>query len=280
MSITLLALDLDGTLLDRKGQISRENRRAVAEAQAAGLEVVLITGRSWRSAQPYYEALSLTGPAICYLGALVVADGSGRILHHRPLTETAWERLRRFALSEALPVTACIGADQAVVDGQLPERELFAADTAFATCRADDFTDWEGWNPYTVMAPDLAPCRAAPIMVAVYGDRAVGRVQESFPGGLPDSQFDLTDKIAGETVLHIWHAEADKGLALSRFCRERSLLPEQVAAIGDAPMDIGMIRCAGIGVAVPDGDQALRQAADWVLKPAAAIRRILAERVR
>lgn len=280
MSITLLALDLDGTLLDRQGSISQANRRAVAEAMTAGIEVILITGRSWRSAQPYYQALGLTGPAVCYLGALVVADGSGRIQHHRPLTEAAWEQLRRFAVLEALPVTACVGADQAVVDGELPERELIAADTAFATCRADDFTDWEGWNPYTVIAPDLTACRTAPIMVAVYGDRAVGRVQDSFPGGLPDSQFDLTDKISRETVLHIWHAEVDKGLALSRFCRERSIPPEQVAAIGDAPMDIGMIRYAGIGVAVPDGHPALRQVADWVLEPDAAIRRILAERVR
>lgn len=280
MSITLLALDLDGTLLDRQGHISLQNRSAVAEAVAAGLEVILITGRSWRSAQPYYEALGLTGPAICYLGALVVADGSGRILYHRPLTEQVWERLRHFAVSEALPMTACVGADQAVVDGNLPQPELIAADTAFATCQADDFIDWEGWNPYTVIAPDLAPCRTTPIMVAVYGDRAVRRVQASFAGGLPDSQFDLTDKIAGETVLHIWHAEVDKGLALSRFCQERAIPPEQVAAIGDAPMDIGMIRYAGIGVAVPDGHRALHQMADWVLEPDVAIRQILAQRVK
>lgn len=255
--------------------LSAENKAAVAEARAAGIDVVIVTGRSWRGTREYYEALGLTGPAICYLGAVTVADPAGRISHYRPLVPAAWETVREFALREGLALTACAGTDQTVADGELPAHDLIAADVAYATRKADDFVDWEGWNTYTEIAPDLSPVKGPPIMVAVYGDRAVKRVTDQFPQGLPHSQFDLTDRIAGETVLHIWHDSVDKGWALAEFCRDRGFSAGEVMAVGDAVMDLSMIRFAGIGVAVPDGHAALRAAADWVATPADAIRRVL-----
>lgn len=276
MSIQLLAFDIDGTLVDAHGQIPDAVAAAVRRAQAAGLQIVLVTGRSWRGTKPIYDQLGLTGPAICYLGALVVADGSGRVAYHRPLAPAAWSELKAMAVGEGLAVTACVGADQAVLEGSLPTADVVAADTAFATCRADDFTPWAGWNPYTEMAPDLAPCAAPPTMVAVYGDRAVRRVCEAFPAGLPASQFDLADRVAGETVLHVWHASVDKGLALAAFCRKRGIPASAVAAFGDHVADLPMLRFAGLGVAMPDGHPALQAAAGLMTAaPAEAIDRIL-----
>lgn len=275
MRIKLLALDVDGTLLDVQSRLPEANRQAVRRALDAGLEVMLVTGRSWRGAQPIYTELGLSGPSICYLGGLVVAGPDGRVVYHRPLAPGAWEVLKAFAVQEGLSVTACAAVEQAVADGHLPAENLVAADTAYSTCAAEDFTNWAGWNPYTVMAPDLSPCKVSPMMVAVYGDRAAGRVLEAFPRGLPESQFDLHDKVAGETVLHVWHDSVDKGRALAAYCQQRGIRPDEVAAMGDMPMDISMIRYAGIGVAVPDGHSQLKQAATWVATPAEAIDRIL-----
>jgi len=277
--VNLLAFDLDGTLLERDGNVAAHNLESIAAARRAGLGVVLVTGRSWRGTQPIYQQLALTLPAICYLGATVVEGATGRLLHHRPLTWEAWQPLREIAVAEGLAVTACLGADQAVADGQLPSHDLLAADTAFAVCRTDEFVAWDDWNPYTVVAPDLSPCKAPPIMAAIYGERAVRRVYAAFPDGLPESQFDLMDRIKGETVLHIWHRDVNKGSTLAQFCRERGIGPGEVAAFGDAPMDLSMLAFAGVGVAVPNAHPALLEAADWVMWPAEAIARILAERV-
>lgn len=276
MNIKLLAIDLDGTLLDRQERIAEADRQAVAAAQATGIQVMIVTGRSWRSTQPYYEALGLTGPAICYLGALVLADGSGRLLRCKPLPPEAWQHLRRFALAAGLAVTACVATDQAVRDGVLQNADLLAADTAYATCPADDFQGWADWNPYTELDPALARCEAPPIMAAIYGERSVRLAMAAFPDGLPGAQFDLSDHIEGETVLHVWHESVDKGLALAEYCRDAGITPDQVMAIGDAPMDLSMLRFAGIGVAMPTGHAELRRAADWVATPAEAIARILA----
>lgn len=276
MGIKLLAFDLDGTLVDPRGQVPEANRKAIAEARAAGLEIMLVTGRSWRGTKPVYDELRLTGTSICYLGALVVADGGGRVLYHRPLASGAWERLRAFALSQGLPVTACHAVEAAVAEGLLPTAHgLVAADTAYSTRRADDFKDWEGWNPYTQMSPDLSLSHSPPIMLAVYGDRAVQAALAAFPDGLPHCQFDLHDKVAGETVLHVWHESVDKGSALAAYCRQHGIAPGEVAAFGDMPMDGPMLRFAGVGVAVPDGHADLKSVADWVMAPHEAIKRIL-----
>lgn len=278
MKIQLLALDLDGTLLDHNGRLPVENQQAIAAARAAGIDVVLVTGRSWRSTREIYEQLGLQGPAICYLGALVVADGTGRVLSHRPLTHETWTAVKRLALAEDLAVTACIGADEAVVEGVLPGANLVAADTAVATCQPVDFRSWPDWNPYTVLDAHLTGCEAPPTMAAVYGDRAVNRVLAAFPHGLLQAQFDLSDRVAGEKVLHIWHDTVDKGRALAAYCQSRSIDPAAVMAMGDAMMDLSMIQLAGVGVAMPHGDEALQAAADWVMTPVAAIRRMLDER--
>lgn len=278
MNIKLFAFDLDGTLLDRAGRISAENRRAVAAARASGAEVVLVTGRSWRLTLPYYRELGLTGPAICYLGALMVENGSGWIGYHRPLVPEAWVKLRRLALAEGLSITAVSAADQAVFGSQLPPKDLMANDTAFGTEPPDDFAYWDEWNPYTEIDPGLHRCTSPPTMAAVYGDRAVARVLEAFPEGLPASQFDLTDRHPGETVLHVWHEEVDKGRALARYCQQRKIPPSAVMAVGDTTVDVSMLRFAGIGVAVPDGHPRALEAADWVATPLEAVERVLGAR--
>ena len=236
MNIKLLAIDLDGTLLDRASRVPEENRRAVGDALDAGVEVMLVTGRSWRSTKPIYDELGLA-------------------------------------------VTACVATDQAVAGGLLPAEGLVAADLAYASCKAEDFNGWEDWNPYTELDPLLSRCQSPPIMAAVYGDRSARRALAAFPDGLPASQFDLSDRIAGETVLHVWHEAVDKGRALAAYCRERGIRPDEVLAIGDAPMDLTMLRFAGIGVAVPDGHEPVKAAADWVATPAEAIGRVLSARL-
>lgn len=287
MKIRLFAFDLDGTLVDRAGGISAENLRAVAQARASGAEVIIVTGRSWRSTLPYYRALQMTGPAICYLGALVVADGTGRVTDHLPLAPEAWNPLRRLALAEGLSITAAFA-----VPGDRPGRvhgpgdetafrsaeQSCASDVAYATGRAEDFRGWADWNPYTEIDPSLERCIAQPTMAAVYGDWSVGRVMAAFPHGLPRAQFDLSDRVQGETVLHVWHESVDKGSALARYCRQRSIPPDAVMALGDAAMDVSMLRFAGIGVAVPGSHPAAIAAADWVASPAEAVARALGSR--
>ena len=70
MPISLLALDLDGTLLDSRGLISERNRIAIEHARREGVHVALVTGRRFRDSRPVALELGLDVPLISHNGAL------------------------------------------------------------------------------------------------------------------------------------------------------------------------------------------------------------------
>ena len=111
MSIRLIALDIDGTLLDSQGRIPDENRRAIARAQAAGVEVVLATGRRYEFARAIFEQLPAPLTLILSNGAIVkTLEGHtlmrqllprataravlARTPHHRDTTAVVFDRPR------------------------------------------------------------------------------------------------------------------------------------------------------------------------------------------
>ncbi|MBX6314454.1 MAG: HAD family phosphatase, partial [Isosphaeraceae bacterium] len=76
----VLALDVDGTLLDREGYLRPSTAAAVARAAEAGIRPVLCTGRRYRRARPIAEALGIDAPIVCNSGALVKEPADHRTL--------------------------------------------------------------------------------------------------------------------------------------------------------------------------------------------------------
>ena len=73
MTYRIIALDLDGTLLDRQKRILPDSLAALADARAQGIKVVIVTGRHHVAIHPFYQALQLDTPAICWHGAYLLA---------------------------------------------------------------------------------------------------------------------------------------------------------------------------------------------------------------
>ena len=92
MPYRLLALDVDGTLLDPDGELRDTVRQAIMAAQQAGLRVILCTGRRFRSARPWAQKLQLDGPIVVHNGALVKDVASAETQHCHPLPETLCRR--------------------------------------------------------------------------------------------------------------------------------------------------------------------------------------------
>lgn len=88
--LKMIAMDLDGTLLDEEKNISQKDREAVREAIDRGYLVTLATGRMYRSALSYAQELGIKLPLVTYNGALVKDPSTGKTLAHWPLAlETA-----------------------------------------------------------------------------------------------------------------------------------------------------------------------------------------------
>src|SRR6267378_6772077 len=108
MPIRLLALDLDGTLLNSRGQLSVRNRQAIAEARQCGVRVALVTGRRFRDARPLALELGLDVPLISHNGALTK--------HASTLETVAVLPLPLMAAQNAVRAGQDFGADALVSD--------------------------------------------------------------------------------------------------------------------------------------------------------------------
>src|SRR4029079_7876219 len=108
MPISLLALDLDGTLLDSRGQISERNRVAIDNARGQGVHVALVTGRRFRDSRPVALELGLDVPLISHNGALTK--------HAATLQTVAVLPLPVDAVREALQIGRRANADALLSD--------------------------------------------------------------------------------------------------------------------------------------------------------------------
>ena len=94
MICQLIALDLDGTLLNSKKMISPASISALQSAQQTGVKIILATGRSHSEALPYYQQLQLTGPMICCNGSYLYHPRQQQILRPLALDIHKVEQLR------------------------------------------------------------------------------------------------------------------------------------------------------------------------------------------
>jgi hydroxymethylpyrimidine pyrophosphatase-like HAD family hydrolase len=108
MTISLLALDLDGTLLNSHGRVSERNLKAIEKARANGVRVALVTGRRFRDSRPVALELGLDIPLISHNGALTK--------HAETLETVAVLPLPLAAARESLRVGRDAGADALLSD--------------------------------------------------------------------------------------------------------------------------------------------------------------------
>jgi len=221
----LLALDMDGTLLNEKSEISEENERWIRAAIEAGITVCFATGRGYASALPYAEQLGLTSPMVLVNGGEV-------------WTSPAELRTRR--TMKASDVAAL--------------RELaLRYDTwywAYSVERVYNKTDWiedvnaTEWLKFGYYSEDEA-ARAA----VTEGIRAIGNFEttNSHPYNLELNPIGVS-----------------KASGLREVCAMLGIGMDEIVACGDSLNDAAMIVEAGLGVAMGNAQEEVKRIADAV----------------
>jgi Cof subfamily protein (haloacid dehalogenase superfamily) len=247
--IELIAIDLDGTLLRSDDTVGAASAAAIAEALAAGVKVVLNTGRAPRETRAIYHRLGLTTLAITHNGALVTDPVHGEAI------------FRHVTLPGAVAAGALRIARQ-VVPG------LAAAIEVIDHCVSDP----AGPAPH----PEANPAARAPGAVSFQAllTQPVTKVRlHGMPAELGGVQLQLLDQLKGQVtfafshpaLLQVMGPGADKGLGLAYVARYYGVPRQRVLAIGDAPNDLPMLQWAGLSVAVANAWGDVRRAVDFVV---------------
>jgi Cof subfamily protein (haloacid dehalogenase superfamily) len=270
MSIRAIALDVDGTVLDRHHRLAPRTAGAVQDALRAGVAVLLASARSPRGLRPLISRLGLSGPQIAFGGALVFNDdGAGE-----PCVLS--EQRMRFEDARA---AATVALSTGVEVGWYAGDRLEVRDSGPAIRREVGITgeplEVNPGLPDGVDAPHKLLCLAP-------GRSLIARLEE-LQVRLPPA---LRGQFSHPTYLEVTDARTDKGVALTAAASALGLELAETAAIGDGANDIGMLRCAGVGVAMAHSPPDVIDAADWVATAdpdgglAEAIHRLLTTKAR
>ncbi|HEY3558454.1 MAG TPA: HAD-IIB family hydrolase [Kribbella sp.] len=241
-----LVTDLDGTLVDRDLRIPPRNADAIERYRAAGGTVTIATGRNEMSARRYHEQLGLETPMILYNGARIIDVATGnRLLDLR--LDAGWPIVEQHGLPD-LPSTV------GVVGFHDLDAYLLKPATALAEYAARDQIE--------LRRTPMPGCPTKLMLIGESPDDLTG-VPEAITRLLPGVRLVSSEK----TYLEVLPAAADKGSALRLLADRAGVELDQVAAIGDNPNDLELVRTAGLGAAVGDGHADLVHAADVIVVP-------------
>ncbi len=261
MRYRLIALDLDGTLLNPQGCISAANRRAIERAQQAGALVAPCTGRSWRESRQALRDFPNPGPGVFVTGAMVADVATGRA-HDLAMVEphVALEIVSHLA---DLPEAVLVCQDRALAgqDYLITGRGQINANTQwwFAQC------DMKVRFAARITVDDLHHCLRVGVVASGARVKAMNELIRQRLGEQVSMQHFrvqvgamLDDDIH---LLEIFGPQVDKWRGLRWLAQQHDIAPEQIAAIGDDVNDLAALANAGCGVAMGNAVEAARAAA-------------------
>ena len=250
--IRLIAIDIDGTLLDSRGQVPEANQRAIAAAVARGIEVALVTGRRYTFALPVAERVPSPLTMIVNNGAMVRTK-QGETSHRRMLARDVARRI--------LEATADFRVGALVLFDRPRENQVVYEQLDWADPSRTDY-----WRRNIEYLAEIAPLEACltedPIQVMYTGGVEPMRVLAERLAGLGFASEFSVQVTAYATknfaLVDVLHPEVSKGAALRAWAERQGYARHEVMAIGDNFNDRQMLDFAGVPVVMGNSVSELR----------------------
>ncbi len=250
--IRLIALDLDGTLLDDRKQIPAENRDVLREVEKRGLLISIASGRMISTIETIETQLGIDSIIIAYNGAKVLGQSrEGRpVLIHKPIPAEIAEFFIRFCREHGYLLNLYHDDRLYAEDGpqRRPFMEIYTARTGAAYIMVSSLEkEFAGVWPTKL------------ILLTHRSER--DRLHDELGARLLGQAFITKSE---PEYLEIMAAGVDKGSVLPLIAEHYGVPTDEMMAVGDAENDIGMLRAAGLGVAMANSSPEVRAAADVV----------------
>jgi hypothetical protein len=252
MAVRLIAIDIDGTLLDSRWRLSAANARAIAQASARGMEVALITGRRFDFALPVAQQLDGPVTMVVNNGALIRSRDGATYLRHLLARDTA---RRVLAATQPWRETAAVVFDRPMKNQVVLERIAW-----------DDPIRGGYYARNRSFLGEVFPLEACltedPIQVMFTGAVAVIQEVERALCSVEFRDTFFTAVTTYETrnfaMVDVLNPVCSKGAALAEWARVRGYGREEVMAIGDNHNDREMLSFAGVPVVMGNAVQELK----------------------
>jgi len=263
--IRLLALDVDGTVTDSRHEVPPTTRLAVERLRAAGVRVLLATGRRYRDTLAIADVLGIDEPLVTASGALVKRRGDHATLHRAAFAPGV--------LRGALAEIVAAGAEPVVYTDSFAEgfdfhcRSLAAAERSPAGGGFGEYLVRNGQLARVVPDLEESPPADAFAGFAMGPQDAMQalerRLAAAYPGLL--SLHTIRSPRYREWLCEIAPAGVTKWSGVSAVAAAAGIGPEAICAVGDDVNDLPMVAAAGLGIAMGNACPPLRAAADRIV---------------
>ncbi|MBO0473866.1 HAD superfamily hydrolase [Enterococcus sp. DIV0840] len=249
--IKLVAIDLDGTLLDSKKEISARNKEALAQAKAAGVKIVICTGRPLAAIGIYLDALNLRDNgdySITFNGGLVQKNDTGEIIEKASMPLENVHDLYELATSLNVPLD--ILSDGLVL--QLPTTQ----DHESLYSQLNKLLTYESYE-LAQLTTDRIYNKAVIAVDQTYLDEQIKKIPSPFY-----ERYEIIK--TRSNLLEFMPKGITKAYGISLLARDLGIKQEEIMTIGDEENDLPMIEYAGLGVAMENAVPRVKDLADII----------------
>ena len=254
----LLALDLDGTLLNHAGAASDADVEAVHKLRAQGVKVTILTGRLYSGTREAAELLGIDGPVGCADGSHIVNVKNDKTLLHHGIRGRAADRLR--ASLERNDLVAFLFAEDAIVHDErgadyLPFVRTWSTDLRYAH-RITEHALWDSDDGMTAVVALGKEANIGRIVADIQRDASESMQVAMFPFRRDTEHWGMVARASGGT----------KGTALAWVSSHYGIDISETVCVGDWLNDLPMMTCAGRSFAMGQAPSEVKLAATDVLE--------------
>ncbi|MBW3696972.1 HAD family phosphatase [Vibrio sp. T187] len=246
----LVALDMDGTLLNSNKEISLENKQAITKAREAGIKVVLASGRPLEGMQSKLDELGIDGQddfVLFYNGSKVQNISTKEVIHSEISNGRSAKRIAKLAKELGVFVHA-FSEQHGLITPQNNEYTQLEATINGLTITEFDFEQLEDDHQIIKTMMVAEPSKLTEAI-------------KQLPSELHD-QFTVVQ--SAPFFLEFLNPKSNKGVGIAAIAQHLGIKSEEVICMGDAENDHHMIKFAGLGVAMENAMEETKAIADYI----------------
>lgn len=257
----MLVTDMDYTLLNKEKKISERNREAVKKAIEKGVHIIVATGRIYTSARIYARLLGVRAPIIASNGAII----REAVFNNPKDTENAIykDTLNVGTIKKMIEISHKYGLSC----------HFFTEDTIYAEKLVNVSLRYTEWNKYLgeedkvkiIIADDMEKTLVQDKMEILKGvvvDNDSEKIQ-SFRNEIEETGIVSVTQSMNNN-LEVMNKGVTKGSAVKILAQMYGIDREEIIAIGDNENDMSMIEYAGLGIAMGNAEESLKNVADYI----------------
>ena len=255
----LVAIDMDGTLLNSDHEVSERNKKALKKARELGVNIAITTGRLFCSARYYSDLIGIDTPVIASNGSYIKNKFNDTAILENPMPKDVAIKIYNIVKKHGLTVNFN-SWDTLIREDFIPENHAYyIMNQDLPEEKRVKFLVCED------IIPTLEDFQGNILKGIVFEDE---KNKDNLWAAKEELKDTFGDKLhvvsSGDNNFEVMMGNSSKGNAVAYLAESLGIKPDEVMCIGDSENDISMIKYAGVGVAMGNGLDIVKEVADYV----------------